>query len=158
MTTTAEHTAILEFLLHAYAAHPGVYPAVPADDLESARGLLRTLVTDAEVMDEYVQRANRVLNGAVPPPDLAYEAACLDVVEHGLATVAPALLGKILLDPLAVINIHMAVERDTPDCWRNPLRENGAKLMAQHGVAQFGAPPPRCPDSPARLSGFARIG
>src|SRR5687767_7382972 len=126
MTTTPEHTAVLDFLLHAYTAHPGVYPAVPGDHLESARSLLRTLVTDADALDEFVQRTNRVLNGAVPPPDLAYEAACLDVVEHGLGRLTAADLGRMLLDPLAVINIHMAVERDTPDCWRKLLRENGA--------------------------------
>jgi hypothetical protein len=139
MTTNAEYTILLDFLLEAYSAHPGVYLSVREADLELARGLLRTLVTDAEALEEYVQKVNGAINGAVPPPDFTFEAACLDVVEYGLARLSPAFLGMILLDPLAVINIHTAIERDTPDFWRNHLRENGIKLIDQHSLVQFGA-------------------
>lgn len=137
MTMTVDHAAVLDFLLSMYSEHPGTYRAVPGDHVESARCLLRTLVTNAEILDEYVLRVDRVLKGVVPPPDLVYEAACLNVVQLGIAELTPATLGQILLDPIAVINVHMAVDRTTPDCWRKDLHENGTKLMDQYGVAPY---------------------
>src|SRR5436305_1149208 len=84
----------------------------------NARSLLTSLVVDYGLPEEHLQAANRLLPNEPeidPEQVVKYELQCLEVIEHGTETASPALITQILLDPMAVLNIHMAVERDPSD-------------------------------------------
>jgi hypothetical protein len=44
------------------------------------------------------------------------------------------LVARLLLDPLAILNLHMAVEHENPESWHEALAANGRDIPRQNGL------------------------
>jgi len=137
----ATESALLDRLVTAFRESGGI-PVLPAEDLPLARSLLFRLIVDHETLEEYLARVRDSLSGDGLLPDVAYEAQCSQVVDRGLEAAEDTTVARILLDPPAVVNLHMAVDLETPEHWRQALAENGREILRQNGLPTHFGPVP----------------
>ena len=124
---------VLKKLIAAYKPG-GRLPALTADEMPAARSLLSRLVSDHEALREYLDEVRDPLSQVDPAPDIEYEVQCCCIIDHGVEAVSPNMLARVLLDPVGVVNIHMAVESEAPACWLPALTANGRELLRKNGL------------------------
>lgn len=121
--------------LHAEFARSGAWAAIEEGDFLRAKELLVQLVVNGDLFDMYLNRMHEKGECQTPAfaaADLDYDAECGGIVDAGVDAVTPQFLGRVLLDPAAILNIHMAVDKETPASWRSALVKNSQELRASH--------------------------
>lgn len=154
--------ALIERLVD--GARTGRHAPLTGTCLGTARALLQQVVVDYDTLVAYLHRlgpagAPRPAPTAEPPPaptDRAakteayrrqsaarreYQHQLVAIIEHGADAADPAHLPRILLDSLALYNLHQAIDHGTPDAWRDALHKNGTELRERFHVSPLNLRP-----------------